>query len=204
MSDYIPYVKPTLVFDMDDTLCDWLGDVLVVIEQQTGRKLTEDIFSGGLWLEDVLTSDECARVFPAIFNQQFYLSLRPTELGLAMAASLDAKALRKEFNFHVTTARVDVLPKIALRITEMWLHSHDVRVRGLTVCAPKASKVMVSPASSSHFIDDSKTVAEDAIRYGKKAILIDSIWNRGMPEHPSVVRLKPNEVIPYLAETLLG
>lgn len=197
------YVKPSIVFDMDDTICDWLGDALAVIEQQTGRKLTPESFRGGLWLEDVLTPDECACVLPAIFNQQFYLSLRPTPLGLAMASSPEAKALRKEFNFHVATARADALPKIALRVTEMWLHSHNVHVRGLTVTAPRASKVMASPASTIYFVDDSKSVAQDALHYGKKVMLINSVWNEGAPTHPDIIRVDPDEVIPYLADTLL-
>lgn len=196
-------VKPTIVFDMDDTVCDWLGDVLVVIEQKTGRKLEPSVFHGGLWLEDVLSKAECEVVFPAIFNQQFYLELRPTALAHAMASSVEAKYLRQVYNFHVTTARVKVLSRIALRVTEMWLHSHNVNVHGISVTAPEDSKVQASPASSFMFIDDSKKVALDALDNDMKVVLIDSVWNQTMEEESNMVRLKPEEVMQYLADTLL-
>jgi hypothetical protein len=195
--------KPTIVFDCDDTLCDFMGPALALIYSLTGKQFELASLSSGMWINDMLTPIEFAAVEKELFNPTFYLRLMTTQLGMDLAHHADAAELRKKFNFHLITARARVLQK-ALMVTNAWLSNQGLNMDGITITYPKESKVLVAPRNTRVVVEDSSKVAQDALDHHLTVILIDKPWNQEIKDQPGLTRVSNDaQVLATLCHTLL-
>lgn len=204
MSDTKTFQRGSIAWDIDDTLCHFMGPVLIELQKVMNKKLKPEQLVNSMWLSDFLTADELDKFLPHVFNPTFYAALQPTAI-LQQRLSREFTFLHDKFDFHAVTARRYALGRLALRITSDWLHSQEVQFDGITICHPDQPKSDVTPQNTVAVVDDSASVCVAAAKRGLKVFLVDRPWNRHVKvtEYSTMLRVTHENAIRVMAEELL-
>lgn len=193
--------KPVIAFDMDDTLAHFVEPALKKINQIIQGNIKEHELTSGMWIDDLLTPEQYKIVEQEIFNIPFYQELTSTCLTTDLVLHQHKKILKDAFSWHTITARGIALGVSALEITDNWLRVRGVYMDGITITKPSESKVLAAPRSMRVIVEDSATVASDALSHGVIVVLISKPWNTHLESHENLIRVeKHHEVVPTLLQ----
>lgn len=162
----------TVVFDLDDTLCDFIPLALQQVEKISGQRLDPYQLTRH-WAEEIKDEHRQACI-DAVFNREFYLNLKLWEQERTLKA---IKALRRWHKVCVITARSSALKDEAFSVTEEWLRKVHLDVDDLKVCKLSESKLTLFPPDTLAVVEDSVYVAEEAADKDLKVFMRTQPWN---------------------------
>lgn len=181
-----------LVMDLDDTLCEFVPNVVKRIKQMFDIEIDVNLLSSS-WLTDNLTEDQYTELRAVLHTPVFYSSLRPvfsTSLGFKL------NNLRSNYDLDVTyiTGREHPLGEAAFTTTANWLAKHWFPSGDIKVCHHNDNKVDLLPPSTQLVIEDSVHVAQAVEGQGIPVGLIDYPWNNHYTlRHPKSIRINPRD-----------
>lgn len=197
-------VVPTIVWDMDDTLCHLTPHLIEAVYKVAGKRLTDDDFARGHWVQHHVAPELVRRVEAAIFEPHIYRNLAPSVVLHHLLGPAGA-ALRESFRHHVITARKGALGDAAFGITHSWLADMSMRADGLSITHPDENKMDAAPRGTVAVVDDSVRVIKDALDAGCYGIMVATPWNRSFTsDSRKFVRVSPEAVVPTLTELLVA
>jgi 5'(3')-deoxyribonucleotidase len=199
----VELTKPTIVWDLDDTLCDFMGATLEVVNTRLGKDMQLSDLSKGQWLQHHLEPHEISLVLPHIFCKSFYESLQPLPAFKGNAGSIYWRYLRDKYNFHVVTARQAALGDEALPVTAAWMQTQHLTVDGITITHPSASKVPHYPANTLFVVEDSPDKALEALKEHCVVFLVDHPWNRSLGQPANLIRCAPENLLSTMFNLLI-
>lgn len=194
--------KPIIMFDMDDTMCHFMGRALGIINSLLSKNIKPEELTETMWIHNMLNEEELKIVLPKVFSASFYATLDPAYIVYQAQSSM-WKELHDAFNFHVVTARKIALGRRSLQVTSDWLHSNLVDVDGITITHPYESKLRCAPRETKVVVEDSKTVARDALAHGCRVFLVDQPWNRDMEPNEALIRVTPQTLLQRMHSVLV-
>lgn len=194
---------PSIVWDMDDTLCLLTPHLIEAVYKVTGKKLTDEDLTRGHWVQHHVAPELVGRVEAAIFEPHIYRNLTPSVVLHDLLGPAGA-ALRDSFRHHVITARRGALGDAAFDITHSWLADVGLPADGLSITHPDDNKMDAAPRGTVAVVDDSVRVIKDALDAGCYGIMVATPWNGGFKsDSRKFLRVAPEAVVTTLTELLV-
>lgn len=177
--------KHHVAFDMDDTLCSFMGPVLDTAKRIFKRHFQLPVYGRyPMWFRDSLEGAEHDEMISAVYNPDFYLGL-PSVFSPAHSRhtveSISKAAWELYESVSIVTARQQSLGDDAVHVTREWLrlqkfHRLDEVVINVMRVGDHKSDYLKMP---SVIVEDSIQVAEQVLKTDHRVILLTQPWNSG-------------------------
>lgn len=184
------HAKDWLVFDIDDSACDFVGPCYSKLNAHLGTDLKMGDHPN-YWVNEHFGMK--GPEFHEVCGQvRLHAELEPLD-GLVDALLKLSRYFKIGFNTHRGS-----LPN-GREITQTWLNQHRFPMDNLTVLKHGEPKHEHFPERTRLFVEDNANNAMAAAESGKCDIvfLIDKPWNQGI-EHPRMVRIQHDQLVPML------
>lgn len=190
-------MKPTITFDLDDTVCEFAASAFAQLNTHYGRSLlVEDNLDYKIHVQYGISLDEFFRV---LYERNVYEQLAPSPGMVEVINELSAV-----YNIQVLTARALAIE--GPRLTSNWISQHQMHVDIMTIVGPDDDK-------ADHIDPDSIGLVEDNFMHLKKSlklpmisqrILVSRPWNLKAAAHPDIKRTKSTDLPQLLRDIFLA
>lgn len=191
-------------FDMDDTLCSFVGQVAELSRTLLGKQVKLPGYGKyGSWFVDAFDDNERKELLSHVYTPEFYLGLPSafSRHGTTNIHNLSQAAWTNFRSVSVVTARKGPLGvDLGTEVTREWLkragfHRYDevtIHVHGHDV--PKSTFLV----PRSVMVDDSVNVATDVMSTKHKMILVQNVWNMDFPRSKNLMAVSSERMLEAL------